>query len=123
MSTETSLSDQEQMTLMTNALHNLGHLLCHIRSITSSGDGPITAETQRHLCQLADALHNVPKIIVQCLIEKTNNAATDDWAQFELKRSIEKSLASIQQHNAISWAPRDESAEGEKPTTPVEVQS
>lgn len=104
MSTETPLSDQEQMTLMTSALNNLGRLLCRIRSVTTPGDGPITAETQIHLCQLADALHNVPDIIVQCLIEKTNNVATDNWAQFELKRSLVASLNSVNQHNGFDLA-------------------
>jgi len=120
MNVETPLSAEEQTTLMTNALNNLGHLLCRIRSITTPGDGQITAETQLHLCQLADALHNVPQIIVMCLIEKTHDM---NWAEFELKRSIAASLRSVNQHNGFDLALFNQPTVGVEQTVQTEAQS
>jgi hypothetical protein len=119
MTTEAVLSTEEQNALMTSALKNLERRLCEIRLLTSSGNGPIPLETQIYLNRLADALHNIPQIVVAGLIEK--DAGWEQWANSELQRSIDASLELAMQHAAFEDVLYGQASE---PTlAPVEAQS
>lgn len=121
MTTETSLPGEEQTALMTYALNNLGRLLCEIRLLTSSGRGPIPPQTQLHLNQLAEALHNIPQIVVSGLLENDKSAFFEQWAKSELQRSIDACRVSAEQHAIFEDVLYAQTPE--QTITPVELQS